>query len=276
MFHQNLLSKLFVCTLLPLTTFSTFSQSNTYLHIAHTRTDINPVLIDGVSKIDYSVYDMLWLGGDLTLNTSGKNKYLKQINMVFDVKSKSTLWSLGNHDYTDLRKLNRFIKRPSFYSVNRNRITFIILDTQDSLSNIVGEQLELFKSVIDTIENSTHLILLHHKLIWMDDHDTLRSKISKISNGYYGECFHCLNENNFYSEIYPRLVLVKQKGIKVLCIAGDIGHKAQEFEIETTDGIYFLASGMSESIKENRAIVFSHNIATQELRWEYRLIKTLQ
>ena len=61
--------------------------------------------------------------------------------------------------------------------------------------------------VLDTIQQSNHLIILHHKLIWMYDHDVLESQISSVSNADLGGCFNCINPNNFYSEIYPKLVV---------------------------------------------------------------------
>ena len=57
--------------------------------------------------------------------------------------------------------------------------------------------------------------------------------------------FHCINPNNFYEDVYPLLVKVRHRGIEVICIGGDIGAKANEFEYITSDTIYFLASGIS-------------------------------
>ena len=245
-----------------------------YLHISHTRTNSNPSMDSLVERIDYSRFDMLWLGGDLAHLTSQDDYTMAHVDSVFDIGNTNTLWSLGNHDYSDLNRIQNFTNRPPFYSFYNDGITFIILDTQDSLSNIIGAQKEFFEG-IDTIQESSHLIILHHKLIWMYGDSFLEPQISSVSNGKLGDCFYCLNPNNFYEDIYPKLLEVKQKGIEVLCIAGDIGFKAKEFEYITSDGIYFLASGISSGSADNKALLFYHDITNKQLTWEYKLISEL-
>lgn len=247
----------------------------TYLHIGHPRTNENPFVIAEVKNIDYSKYDMLWLGGDLAYLTSNHDTVMKYIDSIFDLGNKNTLWAIGNHDYTNLEKIKEYTNRPLFYSYFKNGITFIVLDTQDSLSNIVGEQKTFFDNVVDTINQSSHLIILHHKLIWMYHHPDLESQISNVSNGKLGDCFYCINPNYFYQNIYPQLIEVKQRGIEVLCIAGDIGDKTKEFEYITNEGIYFIASGMYYDSITNKALVFNHNVTKKELNWEYKLVEDL-
>lgn len=250
-------------------------RSINYLHISHTRTNADPKMDSIAERIDYNKFNMLWLGGDLAKATSKNKKTMRYADSIFDFSSTNTLWSLGNHDYNNLKRIEKYTKRPSYYAYHKNDITFIILDTQDSLSNIIGEQKKLFKSVVDTIQNSSHLILLHHKLIWMSNNSELEPKIKKTSNGKQGSCFHCINPNNFYSEIYPELLKVQNKGIKVLCIAGDIGVKSKAFEYKTPDGIYLLASGIDYKDSNNKVLVFTHSIKSKQLSWEFVEISDL-
>jgi len=249
---------------------------NNYLHLSHTRTDSNPYMDSLVEKVDFNKFDMLWLGGDLAQSTSADNNTMTHIDSIFDVRNTKTLWTLGNHDYKDLNRVKQFTNRPSYYSINHNRITLVVLDTQDSLSNIISAQKEFLIGVLDTIQESTHLILLHHKLIWMYDNSYLESQISSIPNGGLGSCFYCINPNNFNSQIYPKLVDIKKKGIEVICIGGDIGVKAKEFEYLTPEGIYFLASGINSNKKNNKALLFSHDITNASLTWDFKLITDLQ
>jgi hypothetical protein len=121
----------------------------------------------------------------------------------------------------------------------------LLLDVQDSLSIIAGAQLKLLTDVADTISTSSHLIILHHKFIWMSGHEELEPQISTLSNAQLGSCFYCINPNNFYTEVYPKLIEVKHRRINVICLAGDIGNKVKGFEYSTAEGLYFLASGMS-------------------------------
>ncbi len=246
-----------------------------YLHLAHTRASVNPKMDSLVETLDYSVFDMLWLGGDLAYLTSKDDETMNHVDSVFQLSSFNTLFALGNHDYSNLERVQNFTKRLPFYSANKNGITFLIMDTQADFSNISGKQLALFNTIVDTIQNSSHLILLTHKLIWMYDHPILHNKINSISNGHFGSCSYCVNPNNFYSDIYPKLIEVKSRGIDVLCIAGDIGIKVKEFEYETEEGIFFLASGLNYNESDNKALLFTHNLTTTKLTWEFVFLTQL-
>lgn len=255
--------------------FTLNSKVNSYLHISHTRTNSDPLMDSLVEKLNYDKFDMLWLGGDLAALTSSSENTMAHIDSIFDLGSEKTLWTLGNHDYSNLERVKRFTKRPRYYSAHQDGITLIVLDTQDSLSNIVGAQREFLNNTLDTIQKSTHLIILHHKLIWMHDNPVLAPRASSIANGGLGGCSYCINPNNFYSEIYPKLIKIKEKGIEVLCIGGDIGFKAKEFEYVTPEGIHFLASGIKGNGENNKALLFRHNPANNILTWEFKLITDL-
>lgn len=250
-------------------------ETKYYLNISHTRTNTNPFMDSIVEKVDFSKFDMLWLGGDLARSTSKNDYSMYHIDSIYDVGNENTLWALGNHDYFDLTKIQNYTNRPPFYSYYKNKITFIVLDTQDSLSNIVGAQKKFFEETIDTIQKTTHLIILHHKLIWMYGNPELEPLIPTVSNGEFGDCFYCLNPNSFYTEIYPKLLEVKQRGIEVICIGGDIGSRTKEFEYYTSDGIVFLASGINAGSSDNEALLFKHNLIKDSLSWEYKPITEL-
>lgn len=251
------------------------SITNHYLHISHTRTNANPFMDNMVERVDYSEFDMLWLGGDLAYLTSNDDLTMSRVDSIFDIGNPNTLWSLGNHDYSDLSRIQAYTSRPASYTYHDHGITFIVLDTQDSLSNIVGGQKALFDSVVDTLQTSSHLVVLHHKLIWMYGDVELEPQISLVSNGGLGDCFYCINPNNFYTAIYPKLTEVKQRGIEVLFIGGDIGFHAKEFEYTTPHGIHFLASGIAAGDEDNKALLFSHDLTNRQLTWQYKLISDL-
>ncbi|MBT3207440.1 MAG: hypothetical protein HN704_10725 [Bacteroidetes bacterium] len=246
-----------------------------YIHISHTRTDSNPNIDKQVEQICFSNFDMRWLGGDMAYLSSDDTETMNRLDSVFDLSSLNTLWALGNHDYTDLQLIEFYTNRNKFYSYFKNGISFLIIDTQDSLSNICGSQKSMFDNLLDTIQKSTHLIILHHKLIWMYDNPLLEPKIGSVSNGNFGDCFYCVNPNNFYIDIYPKLKEIKQRGIEVICIAGDIGFKAKEFEYLTPEGIFFLASGIKFNSENNKAIIFEHDIKYGILSWEFKLMSNI-
>jgi len=246
-----------------------------YLHISHTRVD-NNISIDSVAEsIRYQNFDMLWLGGDMAFQTSEDDETMSYIDSIFTLSSENTLWALGNHDYSDLLRVQDFTNRMPYYSYFKNGITYLVLDTQDSLSNIVGEQKLLFDTVLDSINESSHLILLHHKLIWLYGDSSLEQQINSVSNGGLGSCFHCINPNRFWEDLYPKLVEVQEKGINVICIGGDIGVLTKEFEYLTQDSIQFLASGIKTGEENNKVLVFTHNITEGKLFWEFELLENL-
>lgn len=246
-----------------------------YLHLGHTRGDENPYMDPIVEKINFANYEMLWLGGDLAYLTSLDEKTITHVDSIYNLGDPNTLLALGNHDYSDLTRIANYTKRPPYYSYNRNGVTIVILDTQDSLSNIVGDQINFFNSVIDTLNSTTHLIILTHKLIWLYGDQHLESKIDSLANGYFGDCFYCVNPNNFYSDIYPKLQQIKKQGIEVICVAGDIGHKVKEFDYENNDGIYFLASGIHAEVGNNKGLVFTHNKTNKTIDWEFKILSDL-
>jgi hypothetical protein len=271
-------------TLLSVALFDTIAQIDEcppsarfqyYLHLAHTRTAANPSMDPLVESIDYSYYDMLWLGGDMAVSSSLDDMTMDHIDSILDVGNENTLWALGNHDYADLDRISAYTHRPSYYAYFKDKITFLVLDTQDSLSNVIGQQLELFSSVTDTLQTTTHLVLLHHKLIWMYGHSYLQNYINTIPNGGFGDCFYCINPNNFYTDLYPKLLELEAKGIEVICIAGDIGFRTNEFEYTTPEGVQFLASGIEAGNSNNQALVFKHDLVSDSLLWAFTSMSDL-
>lgn len=166
---------------------------------------------------------MDFVHGLLAYRTSLDDQTMEHIDRVFDLDRKNTLWSLGNHDYTDLDRIQKYSHRSSYFVHYHNEICFLVLDTQHDQSNISGDQLKSFKQVIDTLADVSHLIIMTHKLIWMYGQESLESRINEISNGKLGDRFHHINPNNFYTAVYPELVDLESKGIQVICVAGDIG-----------------------------------------------------
>ncbi len=248
-----------------------------YLHLSHTRTRLfDAVLMDSIVETkDFSKYDMLLLGGDLAWNTSGSVECMDNVDSHFDLSSINTLWTIGNHDINDMDLLEAYTGRPPFYASYKNGLCFIVFNTMDSSEFISNEQLALFNSVMDTLQMSSHLIILTHHLVWMYGNSDLEELISETSNAPFGTCSYCLKENNFYETIYPRLLEARQNGIEVLCIAGDLGVKAKEFEFITAEGVNFLASGIYEGDAINRALILDHFPNRRKLFWYYMDLEKL-
>lgn len=232
-------------------------QPEKILHISHTRTEEQGTISPKVSSIDYSKYNAILLGGDLDVFTSESEENMRQWDDIFDFGSESTLWTLGNHDTSDRSLVEAFTGRPSFYAHTQNDITFLVLDTQENSSNITGGQLDLVQNVTDTISESDYLIVLTHKLLYLQGNPDLEVFLTEVPNGGPGDCGWCTNPNNFWEDIYPLLNEVQNRDINVVCIAGDLGKTENEFDYLTPEGIRLMASGMSVDKEENKVLVIS-------------------
>lgn len=236
---------------------SVIDPPSSYIYVAHTRLNSNDSLYHKVYDIDFSNYDMTLLGGDLSMSSFSRKKViLPHLDSVFDFKSPNTLWSIGNHDNVSNKRFYETTLKNKYHAYQKDDVTFITLNSQDSLSSIVGNQKTFLFSVLDTIQTSS-VLLMTHKLIFMNDHPILDEKISKVCNAGKGDCFHCHNTNNFYQDIYPKLLEVKKRGVQVLWVGGDLGYKTSEFEYIDDHGIVFLGNGFWFKKDWNKVLLFS-------------------
>ncbi len=244
-------------------------EIKTYAVFSHTRLEDNSGINKSVSDIKFSDFDVLLLGGDLANLSSYNTTILSCLDSVFDVSNSKTLWALGNHDYTNIKLLKTYTKKETYYSYSQDNTLFIVLDTQLDSSKISGNQLQFFKSVMDTMTSYKNLIILTHKLIWMRGNPDLENKINSTSNGHLGECSYCVQSNNFYTDIYPSLLRLKNGQVNVFCVAGDLGFKVNKFEYKTNEGIVFLATGMSSDSNINNYIKFSNDLNSEKITYNF-------
>ncbi|MDA9274887.1 hypothetical protein N9P59_00155, partial [Crocinitomicaceae bacterium] len=134
----------------------------------------------------------------------------------------------------------------------------------------------MFNNVVDTIQESSHLIVLTHKLIWMYGNNNLEPLVPEISNGQLGNNSWNIFPNNFYNDLYWKLLDLQNAGIQVICIGGDIGINSAVFEHRFDSGIQFLASGVYyNNVQSKKALVFEHTKSKGLLTWEYVNIEDL-
>ncbi len=245
------------------------------LHISHMRDYTEGFVHPKLKNIPLDFYEMHLLGGDLDLFTTGDLGTIKKWDDLFNLSVPTTLWTLGNHDTSNRNLVEEFTERPSFYTYSDHDICFLVLDTELDLSNIIGEQLELVNAVADTISNSKHLIVLTHKLLWLQGNEELSPYLETVPNGEPGDCGYCTNPNNFYQDVYPRLIEVQDRGIQVWCIAGDIGMKVSEFSYRLPEGVEFMASGLNITQDGNKIIELERKIGDEMWSWKYSYLEDL-
>lgn len=249
--------------------FDSAERIKKYACISHTRLSDNTGIDSIVASADLSKYELLLLGGDMANLSSYNDSIINYLDDVFDVSSSKTLWALGNHDYTDIDLLKQYTKKETYYAYCQDKTVFIVLDTQKDSSKIINEQLEFFNSVMDTISDSENIVLLTHKLIWMRGNPVIENQINTVSNGEFGDCSYCIQSNNFYSDIYPRLVGFEKSKGQVYCVAGDIGFNAKTYEHKTKEGIQFLATGVKANSEDSFFILLSNDIENHKMSFEF-------
>jgi len=268
-----------ILTLLILTisVIDLFPQSDSllkFIFIPHPRSEdrenlsVNP----DIAKIDFSMYDVLMLGGDLTFDTDNSSATLAHCDSVFDLGNPNTLWSLGNHDVQSGHRqlIKDFTGRDSYYSYTRDGITFLVLDTEldangSSSTFITGAQLQMVQNVCDSIKDSRYLILLHHRLMWMINNDDFKDRLTDS----IALSSRLLDTTNFYSDIYPLLQNVKNKGIQVLVFGGDRSDFNVEYNPE--DSITFYAAALSVDVPDSlkNVIVLNYNLYNKLINIEF-------
>lgn len=260
------------------------AQTNHYLFVGHPRDD-NPdffgpgqIVQREVERVDYGQYDLLMLGGDYTWQGTTDDRTVSYLDAVFSLHSANVLAALGNHDTQSKTRFTNTTGRPTYYAFKTNNITFVVLDTTNDGQDIEGGELQMLEDTVNSLSNSTHLVLIHHHIIWMADYPPLAHLYNSPK---IGASSHRLTNLNFYDEVYPLLLQAQSNGVEVICVAGDRTGAAdrgepatyEEFYIDhtTSNGIHFLAAGLKEELPAamRTVIEWEHNIATGELTWQF-------
>jgi hypothetical protein len=257
--------------------FDSFSQTDSvlrFIFVPHPRSDdqVNESVYSGLLRIDFKKFDMVMLGGDITYSTSKDSATLAYVNSLFNISSPNTLWGFGNHDVQSGHRslIKKFTGRDSYYSYFRNGITFIVLDTELNAFSfqrtfISGNQLQMVRDVCDSIKESKYLILLHSRYIWMINNQYLKPRLTDS----IAASSRSMDTTNFYSDIYPLLQKVKNKGIKVLVFGGDKSKINITYSPE--DSITFYAARLATDLPDsiNNVIVMDFDLQKKDLVCKY-------
>lgn len=258
-----------------------------YIFLAHTyqsKTRIDDRLVE----MDLSIYDQIWLGGDICVQSTAETTTIDHIDEVFGISRPSTQWALGNHDSAqgNLDRITNRTGRPTSYATHFDGITLLVLNSNLSLPHSLdsirlNEQFDLIKSVCDTITYSSHLVVISHHSHWGEIAGC--SEVKELANTD-GTLFPYRFEPRLtYSEaVYPLLVEVKNQGVEVIHLAGDFGQITGGFERLTPEGIHFIGSGTTAQIKHNEQfpsasepdsiLIFHHDLIERSLTWSRQLL----
>ncbi len=279
----------FITIILHITLHAQVQQEYKYLFVAHTYMGEN-ILDYRLVELDKSVYDNIWLGGDICSETLMDPHTLEYLQEHLKICAPHNYFSLGNHDRRN-GNLDNFISytgKNSYYADNFHNITCIVLDTNlapDDCENL-NNQYNIICNVTDTIEQSSHLILLFHWGLWSGIPGLPPPAIYCHSDLKYWNSNCDSTNNNFAQIIYPKLVEVKNRGVEVICIMGDMGASYKKIDFRSDDGIIFLGCGL-DNIKyrfeedqwwiyeKDMILELNHNIVDGVITWTYRDIDSL-
>lgn len=256
-------------------------ENKEYIFLGHIYRWYNPTKVDiRIEKIDFSNYDKILLGGDLCAASSADYSTLTYLDGLFDLGSENTHWAIGNHDVDDGHPewIKEFTGRDLFYAEFSEGFTIFNLNTRldNSMRN---EQYNLFNDVCDTIENSSHLLMIMHNVVW--DSVSTDFNADDFANGNYPHWHTRISPFDFfYHSMYPKLVEVQNRGIQVICISGDLGQRETKyFEFESSEGIQFLASGINNSVTSDwlrlrklppdHILILEHNTTEKTIGWKF-------
>ena len=266
-----------------------------YLFLGHPYNWKNPYQVDPrLETLDYEPYSQIWLGGDVCSRTTEKESTLIYLDSLFHIGNPTTHWTLGNHDIQDghIDWITNRTQRPTFYVDWVDGICLLVLNT-NLFWHYGGQpaqvdcdqkmaQSELIHAVLDTIDQASHLVILHHLALF--------SELMKDSLGNPLELFNvnaprirmdCDSASYLKELIYPKLEQVKSKGIEIVLVGGDFGMRAKELAYQTPEDIWLLGSGINNSVSRSnvpdyvttlapdKVLIFKHWPESRKLEWNF-------
>lgn len=253
-----------------------------------------------LEALDFSNYDQVWLGGDICSRTTFQASTLDYLDSIFNLSSDRLHWTLGNHDikYGNVHYITDKTKRNTFYTQTFDNLCLLVLNTnlfrffpakqlEDDCKER-AEQLALIRQVTDTISKSSHLVIMHHHAILSDLRADSSGRIPDLFNTNYPDVQASCDSAVYLTDfLYPRLQEVKNRGVEVVLVGGDLGMRSKQCEFWTKDSIAILGSGINNSLEfetapdyvtsfdKDKVLLFYRNVQARKLEWEFVLLDEL-
>jgi len=274
------------------------SPIKNYLFLGHTYhwqdwSKVDPRL----EQLNLDEYDQLWLGGDMTSETTKFKSHLEYLDDLFQLNAPTTLWAVGNHDTRNgnIDWIKEATGRNTFYSQHLDGITYLVIDHfldkeelyGDQRCDLLQQQVDLIAAVTDTIQQSDHLVLLMHLVVWGSTESGMNTQ-PKANANLPGWKFLCDGNSRFPELIYPLLKAAQSRGVQVSVISGDGGILSKGYHYQTIEGIDFFISGINNSLSEERRVdydyfnynpdsvlIFQHDTRDGKLEWSFEELNKL-
>lgn len=232
-----------------------------------------------LEEFDFSGFEGIWLGGDVCSEAMLNYTTVQYIDTLFNLGNPETHWSLGNHDARNgnWEWYEQFAGRKTYYAYSSHGITRIVMNT-----NIVPTDCEdlnaeyvIISNVCDTVSNVTDLVLLMHHDLWHDVPGLPPPATYAQSDLVYWNA-NCDSVNTrFVDVIYPKLIAVKQRGINVTCILGDMGATWKKFDMFSDDSIRFMGCGLYHNSPDDNVLFIEKETENAPLRFAFHNLDSL-
>jgi hypothetical protein len=256
-----------------------------YIFLGHIKKKINGLdrVDPRIAGLDLTFYDRIWLGGDITDESNLNYETLIYIDSLFDVSNPTNIWAFGNHDQRNYNTdwLREITNKESYYAYFENGITTLVVNYSIPPTDCesLNEQFEMIQQVCDTIQESSHLILVSHNCVWQDVPGLPSPGQYAHANLKYWQS-NCIDKPaDYMSAIYPMLLQVKDRNIEVINVLGDSGAYSKGKSMVSDQGIYFIASGIAEATQElrgpDKVLIFYHHPESNYLDWQFHNLDSL-
>lgn len=250
-----------------------------YFFTGHTSLPNTHKVDPRLEAMDLTRYEGIWLGGDLCIATLLEYETLFYLDELFNLDNPETHWTLGNHDYRNgnIEWYEEFTQRKSYYAYTSNKITRLILNTNlvPTQCDQINRQYKIIKDVCDTIEESKHLfIITHHGLFRHVPGIPAPASIGHSDLEYWNSNCNDVN-SSFVNSIYPMLLDVKERGINVYYLWGDMGAQQKYMDMYSDDSIRFLGCGSYYGEPDDVGLIIKLNKSNYNLDLKFHNLDSL-
>ncbi len=177
--------------------------------------------------------------------------------------------AFGNHDTSNKSLFTNATKRANWYACQTNGIAILILDTTENTAKITGAQLAMVSNTVMSLSNQTHLVVVHHHIIWLRGNPDLDFLMSS-TNIAASTTALTTNQLNFYSAVYPLLQRAQSNGVQVIVVAGD-RTSATNLSYRMPDGVQLLGTGLlSTAPTDDKSVIeFTHDTTAGTITWQF-------
>lgn len=194
-----------------------------HFHGASTNVSSFPAstILAGLDTINGSGASFLISLGDLFLDVD--SSYIQHYRKSFFSKLKLPLYNVvGNHDLANGNMYDKLFGR-SYFSFQRGKVSFILLNTEMDDGSITAEQFVFFKKALDDAQmaHCKSIVVCSHRPVWAEQDP-------RYQGLFEGNTRSAIGKNNFQTEIAP-LLSALPKSLTIYWISGSMAGGPSSF-----------------------------------------------